>query len=106
MKQSQLIFHFIDEFFLEEAKGKEFPPSEECQQQRWSICESCEHFDEEHKACKYCHCYLPNKVNDQWGDCPLDKWISNSDRWNEEYYDYLKQKIISKYPELDIDGNN
>jgi hypothetical protein len=36
----------------------------------------------------------------------LDKWISNSDQWNEEYYDYLKQKIISKYPELDIDGND
>jgi len=82
--------------------------SKNCQKERWSICDGCEYFDEPEEGCKYCGCYLPHKIKDPFGDCPLDKWISNSEQWYDEDYDYLKQLIIEKNPELKeyLNGNN
>ena len=66
---------------------------------RWSICEGCEHFDAPEEGCKECGCYLPHKIKDPWGDCPLDKWISNDEEWKNKHYNQLKDVIIEKYPE-------
>jgi len=100
VKLSTIVFHFLDEFFLQESDGKVWSASKNCQKERWSICDECEHFDEPEEGCKYCGCYLPHKIKDPFGDCPLDKWISNSEQWTDEHYDYLKSKIIEKNPEL------
>ena len=101
MKLSEIVFRFIDEFFIQESQGIDLSASSSCQEERWAHCKACEHYDEPEKGCKYCHCYLPNKIKDPWGDCPLDKWISNSEQWHQEHYEFLKQKLISKYPELE-----
>lgn len=93
-----LVFKFLDEFFLNESSGEQFHSSSNCQKERWSICESCEHYDEPEEGCKYCGCYLPHKIKDPWGDCPLDKWISNDEEWKNSHYDKLKSVIIDKYP--------
>ena len=108
VKLSTIVFRFLDEFFLQEASGKEWSASKNCQKERWSICDGCEDFDEPEEGCKYCGCYLPHKIKDPFGDCPLDKWISNSEQWYDEDYDYLKQLIIEKNPELKeyLNGNN
>ena len=108
VKLSTIVFRFLDEFFLQEASGKEWRASKKCQKERWSICDECEYFDEPEEGCKYCGCYLPHKIKDPFGDCPLDKWISNSEQWYDEDYDYLKQLIIEKNPELKeyLNGNN
>ena len=107
-KLATIVFRFLDEFFLQEASGKEWMASKNCQKERWSICDECEYFDEPEEGCKYCGCYLPHKIKDPFGDCPLDKWISNSEQWYDEDYDYLKQLIIEKNPELKeyLNGNN
>ena len=99
-KLATIVFHFLDEFFLQEASGKNWMSSKNCQKERWSICESCEYFDEPEEGCKKCGCYLPHKIADPFGDCPLDKWISNSEQWYDEDYFYLREKIIEKNPEL------
>ena len=96
----ELIFKFMDEFFLQEADHP-FHSSSDCQKERWSICESCEYFDEPEEGCKRCGCYLPHKIQDPWGDCPLDKWISNDEEWNNVHYDQIKQVIIDKYPDYE-----
>ena len=108
VKPATIVFRFLDEFFLQEASGKEWSASKNCQKERWSICDECEYFDEPEEGCKYCGCYLPHKIKDPFGDCPLDKWISNSEQWYDEDYDYLKQLIIEKNPELKeyLNGNN
>ena len=108
VKLSTIVFRFLDEFFLQEASGKEWRASKKCQKERWSICDECEYFDEPEEGCKYCGCYLPHKIKDPFGDCPLDKWISNSEQWYDEDYDYLKQLIIEKNPELKeyLNGNS
>ena len=108
VKLSTIVFRFLDEFFLQEASGKEWRASKNCQKERWSICDGCEYFDEPEEGCKYCGCYLPHKIKDPFGDCPLDKWISNSEQWYDEHYDYLKQSIIEKNPELKeyLNGNS
>jgi hypothetical protein len=98
MMFNELVFKFLDEFFLNEASGTEFSASTDCQKERWSICESCEHYDEPEEGCKYCGCYLPHKIKDPWGDCPLDKWISNDQEWKSIHYEQLKKIIIDKYP--------
>ena len=95
---NELIFKFMDEFFLKERETL-FDSSKKCQKERWSICHACEHFDEPEEGCKECGCYLPHKIKDQWGDCPLDKWISNDEEWKSKYYNELKDVIIEKYPE-------
>ena len=61
-------------FFLEESRGRRWSASETCKKERWSICEGCEHYDEPEEGCKYCGCYLPNKIDDPFGECPIDKW--------------------------------
>jgi len=99
MMFNELVFKFLDEFFLNEAKGTEFHASTNCQNERWSICQGCEHFDEPEEGCKYCGCYLPHKIKDPWGDCPLDKWISNDEEWKNAHYEQLKAIIVEKYPE-------
>lgn len=107
MKLSQIVFDFLDEFFIQESSGISFPTSEQCQKERWKICESCEHFDETEEGCKHCGCYLPHKIKDPFGSCPLDKWISNSEQWNNEHFDMIKNKLIEKRPELEgeLNGN-
>jgi hypothetical protein len=108
MKFSEILFHFLDEFFIQESEGKGFHSSKSCQKERWSLCQSCEHFDEPEEGCKHCGCYLPHKIQDPFGSCPLEKWTSNSEQWNVEHYDLVKNKLIEKHPELKekIDGIN
>jgi hypothetical protein len=100
MELKELIFKFMDEFFLQEVNHP-FHSSSNCQKERWSICQECEHFDELEEGCKACGCYLPHKIKDSWGDCPLDKWISNDEEWNNVHYDQIKQIIIDKYPDYE-----
>ena len=99
MTFSELMFKFMDEFFLMEGEGERFHASKSCQEERWSICDGCEHFDELGEGCMECGCYLPQKIKDQFGECPLDKWISNDEEWKSKYYNELKDVIIEKYPE-------
>lgn len=48
--------------------------SEEKQQERLIICNSCEHKIELTNTCGKCMCYLPWKVNLAPASCPIDKW--------------------------------
>jgi hypothetical protein len=96
-----LVFKFLDEFFLAEIEEGSFSASSQCQKQRWEMCQSCEHFDEVEEGCRYCGCYLPHKIKDPWGDCPLEKWISNDEEWNHTHYERLKATIIQKYPDYE-----
>ena len=45
-------------------------------------------------------CYLPNKIKDPFGECPLDKWTANSEQWKETDYEIVKQRVIELYPEM------
>lgn len=96
---SDIVFKFLDEFFLSEASGTFYESSSNCKKERWKICESCEHFDEQEEGCKLCGCYLPHRIKDPWADCPIDQWISNDEEWNQTHYQKLKSQIIEKYPE-------
>ena len=97
---SDLVFKFMDEFFLQEAQMP-FLSSSTCQKERWEICQACEHFDEPEEGCRACGCYLPHKIKDPWGDCPFDKWISNDEEWKNTHYNQLKEIIIEKYPDYE-----
>ena len=76
VKLSDVIFHFMELFFLEESSGRVWGATSNCIKERWKLCEACEHYDEPEEGCKYCMCYLPNKIKDPFGECPLDKWLS------------------------------
>ena len=45
MRLSKVIFHFMELFFLEEARGRRCRASETCKKERWSILEEYEHYD-------------------------------------------------------------
>jgi hypothetical protein len=105
MNLSELIFNYLDEFFLQESMGKAFHTSNSCQKKRWEICESCVHYDEPEEGCKHCGCYLPHKIKDPFGSCPLEKWISDSEQWNEEHFDFIKNELIKRCPELEDELN-
>lgn len=42
--------------------------------EKFKICESCEHFRESIKQCKKCGCFMPLKVNVPGAKCPVNKW--------------------------------
>ena len=101
VKLSNVIFHFMELFFLEESGGRVWGASSNCIKERWKLCEACEHYDEPEEGCKYCMCYLPNKIKDPFGECPLDKWTANPEQWNETDYEIVKQRVLELYPELE-----
>ena len=41
---------------------------------RYSICKSCENFDDLLKICKRCGCFMKFKVHLKSSECPLNKW--------------------------------
>jgi len=43
---------------------------------------------------------LPHKIKDPFASCPIEKWIANSEQWNIEHYDLVKNKLIERHPEL------
>lgn len=102
MEKSEIIFKYFEEFFLLESDpDASFVASSDCQEERWNLCKSCEHYDEQPQGCKYCGCYLPAKIKDQWGECPIDKWIADDRSWKESYYKQVRDQIIKKNPELE-----
>ena len=48
--------------------------SKEEYQRRYSICKSCEKFDNIHKKCRECGCYMPLKCKASWMKCPKGFW--------------------------------
>jgi len=44
------------------------------QNERLSVCQSCEHYNQERKVCPLCSCYMPIKVRVSWLKCPINKW--------------------------------
>ena len=41
---------------------------------RYKICQECEHFRSSLRQCKKCGCFLPVKVRISWSECPVGKW--------------------------------
>lgn len=48
--------------------------SKEEYQHRYSICKSCERFNDTTKQCKECHCFMPIKCKISNLPCPLGYW--------------------------------
>ena len=41
---------------------------------KMKICVVCENYNEQHKTCKLCGCYMPAKTIVPFAKCPADKW--------------------------------
>jgi hypothetical protein len=48
--------------------------SEDVQNNRISICESCERFFKPTRQCKECGCFMDIKTKLEQASCPLEKW--------------------------------
>ena len=42
--------------------------------ERYSMCKSCEEFDNTFKLCNQCKCFMPVKVQFKRFSCPIKKW--------------------------------
>lgn len=102
MEKSEIIFKYFEEFFILESDPEcVFEASSDCQEERWALCKSCVHYDAPQQGCKHCGCYLPLKIKDQWGECPIDKWAADNRSWKEHYHKQVRDQIIKKNPELE-----
>ena len=70
-------------------KGEQVLSSKEVQEQRMEICNSCEYKDG--ARCTQCGCVLEWKVPFAVGECPLGKWIIDSDA--------IEKAILENIPE-------
>tara|TARA_B100001939_G_C16873978_1_gene587737 strand:+ start:842 stop:1210 length:369 start_codon:yes stop_codon:yes gene_type:complete len=80
--------------------------SDEVYDERMEICRSCEYYDDslEHHnlpgekiiRCKHCGCWLTAKARMSLDSCPIDKWSTNSNRFVNEKFEEIKQKIDNK----------
>lgn len=101
------VFKCIDEYWkLDIEDISKYSTSEECQNERWEHCQSCEHFDEPEKGCKECGCWLPHKIKDPFAYCPIKKWDSDDRQWKKEHYGIIEEELRRKYPELDVWKDN
>lgn len=48
--------------------------SPDAQNERYGMCESCEHFRQKTKQCKLCGCFMKMKVKLLEAECPIGKW--------------------------------
>lgn len=52
--------------------------SDEVQEYRYAVCESCEYFRRTTKQCKKCGCFMTIKTGMANAECPAGKWHSVS----------------------------
>ena len=67
------------------------PVSEEIYNQRMNICNSCSSYDASQQRCKECGCFLPVKAKTIFDGCPLKKWGSAEEFWNENFNDITSE---------------
>lgn len=96
---SKIVFDILDEFLCAYDRDEMFMVSESVQNERLNVCKGCEYYDAEHSGCKECGCYLPTKIKDPFNRCPIDKWISNDEKWLKEDYDKLIERLVKFNPE-------
>ena len=70
--------------------------SDEIYNERLEICKSCEWYDEEQNRCKECGCWLEHKARWSLDSCPIGKWSTNNDKFLNEKYPEIKQRIDNK----------
>lgn len=56
---------------------------DEIAQQRWEICQACEHLYKPTHTCKVCGCFMRVKTNMAHASCPKKKWLAIAERPKE-----------------------
>ncbi len=56
---------------------------EERRTKRYNICKECKHFRAITKQCKVCSCFMPIKTKMLEMTCPINKWGSPFNSWDE-----------------------
>lgn len=64
--------------------------SDEVYKERISICKTCDKYDELENRCTDCGCYLPAKARVILDSCPLDKWGSDENSWENKFDEIVK----------------
>jgi hypothetical protein len=69
------------EAFIQSASDhiKQITVTDECREERYDICKSCEHFYSPTSTCKICGCFMSAKTYLSEVECPLKKWIKISE---------------------------
>lgn len=71
--------------------------SPKVQEERMSVCRSCEFYDEKEIRCTQCGCWLEAKTKFSLDSCPLQKWdISREDWVNTNFDKLLEEGLDSK----------
>lgn len=94
MNLSEFVFRIVEEM---ESARYPFHTTSDVESARLELCLSCEHYTEEDENCEQCGCYVPMKVKDVHGRCPVDKWSPDLKGW-EKYFDRFAKKVVEKYP--------
>lgn len=58
--------------------------------ERMSLCQSCEHFDQSQTRCTQCGCFLNVKAKMMFEECPVGKWGMDESVWNEQFENIVK----------------
>jgi hypothetical protein len=64
----------IQDAILDVATNQKVFVSDEEQEQRLTICRSCEHFHQEQQRCKQCGCFMQHKTTYRSAECPIGLW--------------------------------
>ena len=64
--------------------------SDEVYRERMTICKSCDKYDEFDNRCRQCGCFLPPKAKMILDSCPLDKWKSDTNGWEEKFNEVIE----------------
>lgn len=73
-EQMQGFKDFLKDVGQDVAEGNGFLASEEKAQERMNICMECPQFDQNHKRCYLCGCFMEHKIKFKSSSCPAAKW--------------------------------
>ena len=107
-KQGENLAKFVWDVMQEAFNGnnESLIVSDEVYNERMEICKSCQYYDDslvhhnnpEEKIiqCMKCGCWLTAKAKMSLDSCPIGKWSTNNDKFLNEKYPEIKQRIDNK----------
>lgn len=93
LEQGKNLADFSFELIKRAMMGEALMVSEKVQEERMTVCRSCEFYDGSQNRCTQCGCWLEQKTKFSLDSCPLQKWTVSKEDWINTNFD----KIIENF---------
>ena len=96
-QQGKNLAKFSFDVMINAMRSGAFMVSDAEQASRTEICRNCEYYDEAQHRCKHCGCMLAGKIPFAIDSCPITKWSTSSENFENKFDDIMKKTEREHY---------